>query len=1298
MPAAPSAVRATAILLAAFAAGLVRPATAAAPSPEQTLAQQLLAMSAAQGGLVVHLGCGDGTLTAALHASPRYRVHGLDTDPRNVDKARAHIRSRGLYGPVAVDRWTTAPRLPYVDNLVNLLIVSGQHKLAPGELLRVLAPGGVACVQRAGKWTATVKPRPKAIDDWSHTLHDARNNAVAHDTVVGPPHHLHWVAEPRNARHHERLASITVVVSAGGRLFTIADEAPTASILLPPQWALIARDAFSSIVLWKRPIPDWEPHLRGFRSGPPDLARRLVATPDRVYVTLGIHAPLTALHPATGRTLATYDGTEGTEEILHRDGILFLVIRPDAASRTSQRHLMAIDAATGTVLWTQPDAHPLPTAVAVDAGRLVYVHAGGLAALDARTGKPLWRAERPVAAKRPGWSAPTLVAHGDVVLCADRQPTPATNLDESTGKNTAGWLAQGGYPGDLIAYSAATGDKLWSCRAAETYHAPIDVFVVDGLVWYGRSRSRTGPADFNIARDIHTGKIVRRIDTAKAFKTTMPHHRCHRNRATSRYIVGGRTGVEFIDLATGAAFRHHWVRGTCQFGVVPCNGLLYAPPHACACFIEAKLTGFLALAPASAKTTAGRPARPRLVRGPAFSVIGNRQSAIGNSSDWPTYRHDPARTGATTAPVPADLHRLWQAKLGGRLSSPVVAGGLAFVASIDTHTVHALDARTGKPAWSTTVGGRIDSPPTIAQGRAVFGSADGWVHCLRATDGALAWRFRAAPADRRVVAFGQIESPWPVHGSVLITDGVVTCAAGRTSYLDGGIHLYRLDLATGRTLAERRLTNRDPKTGEQPAEPIMFEMPGALPDVLSTDGTLVYMRHLAFDPATLEPREAPAHLYSPAGFLNGDWWHRTYWIYGRHFYSGYIGWYFAGRENPAGRILSLDPTTIYGFAYKPTSYRGATGRQYHLFAAPRKDQPDPGPPDYRRASRDYAPRRAGKFTVKFRWQKDLPLLGRAMVLAGDTLFVAGPPDRALRSPLAFQGKRGAVLAAVAAADGKPLRQYKLDALPAFDGMAAAGGRLFLTLANGTLLCLGTPDPGTHAPPLQPLPSADAASPGKPKEPGLAGHWPLDDGAGPIARDTSGIGNDAEIHGRWVTGAFGTCILTRGIPGAVTIPDAAPLHFGTDSFSIQCWLKPDRYNTRLLGKEDFPRTWWVINILPDGRAELVLGTGLGKSKSVRPTAKTPLPKNRWTHLAFVVDRAHRTVACYIDGKPDSTTPIPPGLTGGLSIEGKDLRIPSTHKPFVGLIDDLKLHRRPLTHAEIKASHDRDRPKRASIDYR
>jgi SAM-dependent methyltransferase len=149
-------------------------------------AGSILRETGVQGGLVVHVGCGAGKLTAALHANERYLVHGLDSEPAAVDEARRHIRSLGLYGKVAVDHWR-GKTLPYCDNLVNLLIAEDPARIPVGEIDRVLAPNGVAYVKTGAGWIKTVKPRPDAVDDWTHWLYDASGNAVSRDTVVGPP-------------------------------------------------------------------------------------------------------------------------------------------------------------------------------------------------------------------------------------------------------------------------------------------------------------------------------------------------------------------------------------------------------------------------------------------------------------------------------------------------------------------------------------------------------------------------------------------------------------------------------------------------------------------------------------------------------------------------------------------------------------------------------------------------------------------------------------------------------------------------------------------------------------------------------------------------------------------------------------------------------------------------------------------------------------------------------------------------------------------------------------------------------
>ncbi|MBN1912134.1 MAG: class I SAM-dependent methyltransferase, partial [Pirellulales bacterium] len=215
------------------------------PDPaSQAAARQILEATGVQGGLIVHLGCGDGRLTAALHASDSYLVQGLDTDAANVAKARKYVLDRGLYGKVTVDR-LAGPRLPLIDNLANLIVAESLGDVSKAEVMRALCPGGVAYLKRGNTWEKTVEPRPTNIDEWTHYLHDSSNNAVAKDTVIGPPRGLQWVGSPRYGRHHDRMSSVSAAVSTKSRVFYIIDEGSRKSIITPPHWTLVARDAFN---------------------------------------------------------------------------------------------------------------------------------------------------------------------------------------------------------------------------------------------------------------------------------------------------------------------------------------------------------------------------------------------------------------------------------------------------------------------------------------------------------------------------------------------------------------------------------------------------------------------------------------------------------------------------------------------------------------------------------------------------------------------------------------------------------------------------------------------------------------------------------------------------------------------------------------------------------------------------------------------------------------------------------------------------------------------------------------------
>ncbi len=1057
-------------------------------------ARDILEATGVKGGLVVHVGCGDGSLTAGLHANDSYLVQGLDSDAGNVRKARNTIQRQNLYGKVSVNV-LSGDSLPYIDNVVNLLVSEDLGAVSMSEVMRVLVPEGVAYIRKNGKWTKSVKARPENIDEWTHFLHGADGNAVAEDSVVDSPHHIQWVASPRHSKSHSHLSSINVMVSAKGKLFYIADESSFAlPHLLPSKWALFARDAFNGVTLWRRPISSWQVSSLDSRNRfPVDLHRRLVVEGDTVYATLSVFGPVTALDAATGETIRTYAGTENTSEIIVSDGVLYLSVHNEGSDRINRREMatwrtdvqpkriMAFKAGTGKLLWEKRDkdaAGILPMTLAAKGGRVYFQNTENIFSLDAGSGKEAWRSAVEIAYDRPNWSAPTLVVQDKVVLAADRGMN-------KIGPNQKQSKAGVAVAADLFVLSVKTGEKLWSVPCYEGDNSPVDLFVSGSFLWMGETAKRNDQ-DYTKVRDLATGDVVKEYPEYDGW-VEHHHHRCYRDKATSRFVLAGRTGVEFIDKESGKLTPHQWIRGNCKTGILPCNGLLYVPADQCGCYVESKLNGFHALAPKrSGKPYVQSGKIARLEKGPAYNKV---EAGKPTEMDWPTYRGDAARSGRATAPVSPILKPSWNVELGGKLTPPVAANNKVFVASVDSHVLYAVDASGGKTLWTYTAGGRIDSPPTIANGLAVFGSRDGWVYALRAADGELAWRFRAAPDDRQLVANGQIESVWPVHGSVLVQDGAVHCAAGRSSYVDGGVYMYKIDLMTGKVIEEKQFNSRDPKTGRTVAlyEPfstqpsfvegkapvkisermVTREMPGVLPDILSSDGKTIWMRSVNFNDALDIQKEDRPHVFSWTGYLDDSWWDRGYWVYGDHVYAGMVGVAYAKKIMPTGRLLTFDDTTVYGYQDETFKKREPAG----IFAMAKVSKFTGG---------ERKPNRKGAATepkLIYDWQDDVPLYPNGMVLAGDTIFIAGPPkfdEEAARAFLAatstdeqepspvlkdaldtFGGKKGMLLRAVNKSDGKKIAEYSLDSVPVFDGLIAADRRLYITTKSGSLVCMAS---------------------------------------------------------------------------------------------------------------------------------------------------------------------------------------------------------------------------------------------------
>ncbi len=1072
------------LLVVAIVTGPLYWTPADAGAADVTPAADVLLQSAAPGGVCLLVQPNAPQWAVSIAQRGPFVVHVLMRDARQRDVLRRSVRDAGRGAAVSVhDLW--GAQLPYQDNLVNLLVVDHfpalqQEGLTLNELLRVTAPLGtiwcgaapdasddarwleqlraaataahVALVEEPalpGHWVRISKPWPAEIDQWTHFLHGADGNPVAQDQVVGPPRHYQWTGGPVWLRSHETDSSISTMVTAAGRLFYIVDEAPISVAgdhELPDKWSLAARDAFNGVPLWKVPIRrwgwrEWKPSWFSARPGdyPFDIRKRLVAVQDRVYVTLGYHAPVTELDARTGDLLRTFDDTQDASEVLVHAGRLYVSVH-----REGKLRVLAVDLQSGTSLWQTEQTYQGSTTdylrwtegrgsvraptlspaanLATDGSIIALIDDDHIVGLDAQSGQQLWRSPFPldekdgsagrIKAQGKLWNGTMIVCDG-VVLHAS--------------------------PHVLGALRADTGALLWTQPKKYIGHLWYewkDVFVIGDLVWTWSSEFEQAVIQVNnqstqrqqwpksvIGYDLHTGQLVEEVPVGNIFRTHH-HHRCYRNKATVRYILASRRGTEFVDLVDGQHTVDNWVRGTCHVGMMPANGLQYVPPHPCQCYIQEKLVGMNALAAQLTRPDVALTDQQRLQRGRG-DVAGaddDEQQEQIRRHQWPAFRHDSARTGAVDTQVPDQHQILWSTSLEGPLSAPTVADGRLYLAQTDQHQVVCLDTDNGAKLWEFIAEARVDSPPTYYLGRVLFGSRDGWLYCLDAATGQLIWRYHVAPTQRWLGAFDQLESAWPIHGSVLVQEGTVYCAAGRSSELDGGLYLVGLDAVTGQVQYSTRLEGPH-YTVENVAENYNLPM-GALPDVLVSDGQQIYMRSLAFD-QQLQAVKGQPELRVDGGYLEDSYFKRTPWRTGRSEYGRMIvhdkrSAYYVRQFDT---LRGLDPTVFF-----------TPGQQgYLLFASNLQEQ-------------------GGS------WRLRIPVRIRAMVLTSNQLFVAGPPDVVKpQDPLgAFEGRQGGELWVLEAESGVVVAKHSLPAPPVFNGTAAAAGRFYLVDEHGGVQCFGTP--------------------------------------------------------------------------------------------------------------------------------------------------------------------------------------------------------------------------------------------------
>ncbi len=968
------------------------------------------------GGLCVQVGAQDVEHAGELAASGRYLIQVLDADQQTVDRARTVLQATGLYGLVSADRLPGEGKLPYTENLVNFVYIASQpaEPVSIEEIHRVLCPGGTLIIaadkatreqlEAAGfagleqvndadkSWVAR-KPRPQQMDDWTHCRHSADGNPVSNDTVVAPPRRVRWIAGAES--------EVRGMVTTAGRNFYAG---------------VLARDSFNGLRLWHRDItsPGSDDFvMKNLRSAAP------VAGGERLYVVE--EKKLVALDGKSGEVVQEYAAAGEPEEVLFDRGTLIV------ATNDSVR---ALYADSGDVRWQLAFSDPREVVAGDDTVALL---------------------------------------HGQ---SRRNEPIEAVIIDRETGqirwkRNDLDWLPKVRrltYHNGLVAFEVSTFNNDGPENVLHLLSAATGQVQLDHPFYPGMNHNRQARAMFVGANLwlLHGGKGAGNerlpvqvshidIETGEALVTHpagLTH--CFPPVMTARYMIAGE--FDLTDLSTGTVDANHITKAACgpDGGWVPANGLIYVTPKHCVCW--PMLRGYTALAP---ERPAGSIADVKVdqMQFPLEKGVEPPVSAAmeDNSQDWPMYRHDAWRSGSTAVQAPAAFDTIWSAEFGplppegiitcdweenlfvkGPITAPAVAGGRVVVARPDAHEVVALEADSGTVAWRFTAAGRVDTTPTLHKGLCLFGSKAGWVYCLRADDGRLVWRLRAAPVEEQLVAYGQLESPWPVPGSILVVDNMAYFAAGRQSLADGGILIFAVEPASGKVAWVQRL-NTVPQTNFYDCSALEFDNF----DLLHREGDGVGMSRWVFDrksgQMSLDRWAAFARLDMEGGAVMAQ---RGCWTY--------------APRNQA-RIKAhqpLRPLSVYRDKVLFGALHGSSTvfrRDFDLEGGERFDTRwMTGWEESSRSQKGETPWPNDRLAEKATWKadplgagKDAPPI-HAMTLAGDRLLLAGGNGQ---------------LRVISTSDGAVQTEAKLPE-PLWDGMAVAQGRVFYSTRDGKLLCLG----------------------------------------------------------------------------------------------------------------------------------------------------------------------------------------------------------------------------------------------------
>jgi outer membrane protein assembly factor BamB len=137
------------------------------------------------------------------------------------------------------------------------------------------------------------------------------------------------------------------------------------------------------------------------------------------------------------------------------------------------------------------------------------------------------------------------------------------------------------------------------------------------------------------------------------------------------------------------------------------------------------------------------------------------------NTDWPTYHHDNARTGAGTVGPLGRLSTAWRARLDGAVFGQPLVVGDTVLAATEHDTIYGLNANTGAVLWSAHVGTPVprsdlacgDIDPLGITGTMAYDPATGLVFAVAETTGGAHTLYGIDVRTGKVAVHASVEPP-----------------------------------------------------------------------------------------------------------------------------------------------------------------------------------------------------------------------------------------------------------------------------------------------------------------------------------------------------------------------------------------------------------------------------------------------------------------------------------------------------------------------------------------------------------